>query len=120
MKTSKQNQVGNFEKLVSFTNAQGAVYNPGKGSIKSAALQTLLTQTQGAIQAAYVSRTAYVNAINTRNQALETIPKVATRIIGVLQSSGVSKETLESCKAIKRRFSSSAKKTASAPVANSV
>jgi hypothetical protein len=117
MKTSKHNQVGNFEKLVSFVNAQGAVYNPGKASIKSAALQTLLTQAQGAMQAAYVSRTAYVNAVNARNQALKTVPKMATRIIGGLQASGVSEETLESCKVIKRRFHSPSRKIDSNPAA---
>jgi hypothetical protein len=116
MKTSKHNQVGNFEKLVSFTNAQGAVYNPGKASIESAALQTLLTQAQGAMQAAYVSRTAYVNAVNARNQALKTIPKLTTRIIGGLQASGVSEETLESCKMIKRRFHSPSRKADNSPV----
>lgn len=106
MKTSRQNQVGNFEKLVNFANAQGAVYNPSKASIKSAALQTLLTQAQVSIQAAYVARTAYVNALHARQQALASIPKLATRMIGILQASGVSPETMQACKAIKRRYHS--------------
>ncbi|HYG03825.1 MAG TPA: hypothetical protein VD927_15360 [Chryseosolibacter sp.] len=104
MKSSKHNQVGNFEKLVSFTNAQGAVYNPGKASIKNAALQTLLTQAQGAIKAAHVSQSAFTHAINDRRRALNSIPPMATRLIGYLKASGVSAETLESCRKIKRRL----------------
>lgn len=104
MKHSKNNQVGNFEKLVSFTNAQGAVYNPGKASIKNAALQTLLTQAQGAIKAAHVSQSALTHAINERRRAIRSVAPMATRLAAYLKSSGVSEETLVSCMNIKRRF----------------
>jgi hypothetical protein len=104
MKYSKQNQVGNFEKLVSFTNAQGAVYNPGEDSIKSAALQSLLTQAQGTIQAAYVSRTAYINAVRKRAALAETIPRMATCLLGNLQACKASPETIDAFMMIKRRF----------------
>jgi hypothetical protein len=110
MKKSKLNQVGNFEKLVSFTNAQGPVYNPSKAAIKVAALQTLLTQAQGAIMAADVSRTAYADALHTRQQVFSTIPGLARRIISVLKANGASQDVIDDGLAIKRRFSSQAKK----------
>jgi hypothetical protein len=105
MKNSKLNQVGNFEKLVSFTNAQGPVYNPSKASIEVAALQTLLTQAQGAMQAADVSRTAYEDAINARQQVFKTIPRQARRIIAALKANGAPPEVIDDVMAIKRRFS---------------
>jgi hypothetical protein len=105
MKTSKLNQVGNFGKLVSFTNAQGPVYNPGKASIKVTALQTLLAQAQGAIKAADVSRTAYENAINARQAVIVSIPILARRIVAVLKSNGAPPEVMEDVMTIKRRFS---------------
>ena len=110
MKKSKLNQVGNLEKLVSFANAQGPVYNPSKASIKVAALQTLLTQSQGAIKAADVSRTAYESALNARQEVFSTIPRLGGRLIAVLKANGASPDVVADAMAIKRRFSSQAKK----------
>jgi hypothetical protein len=115
MKKSKQNQVGNFEKLVSFVNAQGAVYNPSKASIKVAALQTLLTQSQGAIKAADVSRNAYDQAVNARQQVMRTIPALAGRIVAFLKVVGASPEVIDECQKIKSRFYSQRSKTNDRP-----
>jgi hypothetical protein len=120
MKKSKVNQVGNFEQLVSFINAQGAVYNPSKASIKGAALQTLLTQAQGAMKAADVSRNAIDNAINARQQVFRTIPSLAGRIVVFLELAGASPEVIDECKAIKRRFNSQGSRSENrAPVSQS-
>lgn len=104
MKKSKLNQVGNFEKLVSFTNAQGLVYNPSKASIKVAALQALLTQVQGSVQAADVSRIAYENALNARQQVFRTVPKHARRIVAALKASGASRDVIDDCVTLYRRY----------------
>jgi len=104
MKNSKSNQVGNFEKLVSFANAQGPVYNPGKASIQVAALQTLLTQAEGAIQAVNVTRVAFEQARNDRHVMLENIPKLARKIIAVLQANDAPGEALDDVKALKRKL----------------
>jgi hypothetical protein len=109
MKNSKLKQVGNFEKLVSFANAQGTVYNPGKAAIKVAALQTLLTQAQVAIQAADVSRSAYEASVNARQELVKAIPKLARRIHSVLKANGAPADVLEDVAIIKRRFTSRAK-----------
>jgi hypothetical protein len=111
MKNSKQNQVGNFEKLVSFVNAQGAVYNPSKASISGAALQTLLTQSQGAIKAADVSHNAYDQAINARQQVIKSLPPTAARIVAFLKVIGASPEVIDECSAIKRRMYGQPSKT---------
>jgi hypothetical protein len=104
MKKSKVNQVGNFEQLVSFINVQGAVYNPSKASIKTAALQILLTQSQGAMKAADVSRNAYDQAVNARQQVFRTIPPLALRITAYLQMVGASREVVDECRTIARRI----------------
>jgi hypothetical protein len=85
------------------------VYNPGKASIKVAAIQTLLTQAQGSLRAADVSRTAYENAINARQPVFDTIPKLGSRVIAALKANGASPEVVADAMAIKRRFSSSGK-----------
>lgn len=110
MKTSKLNQVGNFEKLVSFADAQGPMYNPGKAAIQLAALQTLLTQAQGAIQAADISRAAYENALNARRDLMRTIPKLARRITAVLKANQADAAVIEDAMNIKRRITSRKRK----------
>jgi hypothetical protein len=110
MKTSKVNQVENFEKLLVFCTAQSAVYQPSKESIQVAALNTLLTQARIAMKAADVSRTAYENAINARQPMFSTVHKLASRVIDALKASGVAPEVVEDAMAIKRRFNGPAKR----------
>lgn len=106
----KTNQVGNFEQFVSFCTALGSEYDPSMASIGVSALQAMLVQSKGSLEAADVSRTAYVNARNARQPVFRSIPKLASRIIGALKGSGVSPEMLEDAKLITRRFNSQAKK----------
>lgn len=106
MKKSRSNQVGNFGKAVSFVNAQGPLYNPSKASIQVAALDALLTEAQGSLKAADVSRTAYEQHINARHVVFRAIPRLSRRIISALKASGVSRDALDDVMAIKRRFSS--------------
>src|SRR3954462_6277827 len=106
MKKSKLNQVGNFGKAVSFVNAQGAVYNPSNASIQVAALDALLTQAQGSIKAADVSRTAYEQAIHERQAVFRGIPKLSRRIVATMKANGISADAIEDVMTIKRRFNS--------------
>jgi hypothetical protein len=110
MKKGKTNQVGNFEQFVSFCTALGSEYDPSMDSIKVSALEAMLVKSKGSLEAADVSRTAYVNALNARQPVFNTISALGSRIIGALKGSGVPPELLEDAKLIRRRFYSQAKK----------
>jgi hypothetical protein len=115
MNATQVNQVAAFGKLVGICNAHGALYNPSKASIKAAALNTLLTQAQQSLQAATSARISLENAIVARNQAIDVLPKLATRIVAALKSSGVSAETLAYSKRVKRKLDGSANRKAEPP-----
>lgn len=110
MKSSKKNQVGNFEQLVSFCTAQGSSYHPSMASIGVSALEAMLAQAKGSLEAASVSRTAYEQAINARKEVMKPLPKLARRIIAVLRENHAPKDVIDDCMAIKRRSYSRAKK----------
>lgn len=107
MKKSKVNQVATFEKLLSFCNTHGAMYNPSKAFIQLAALNSLHTKAQHMLKAADVSRTAYENALNARQLVFSGIPKLASRVVDALIASGASPEVIQEAGTIRRRFSSS-------------
>jgi hypothetical protein len=104
MDTGHVKQVAAFEKLLSFCNAHGAMYNPSKASLKVAALNTLLTSAQQSLEAVKTARTAYDNAVNIRNQAFTDLPKLMTRIVNILASTGASEKTVEDAYFYARKF----------------
>jgi hypothetical protein len=104
MDTGHVKQVAAFEKLLSFCNAHGAMYNPSKASLKVAALNTLLTSAQQSLEAVKTVRTAYDNAVNIRNQAFADLPKLMTRIVNILASTDASGKTVEDAYFYARKF----------------
>jgi hypothetical protein len=104
MDTGHVKQVAAFEKLISFCNAHGAMYNPSKASQKVAALNTLLTSAQQSLEAVKTARTAHDNAVNIRAQAFADLPKFMTRIVNILASSDASGKTVEEAYFFARKF----------------
>ncbi len=104
MDTGHVKQVAAFEKLLGFCNAQGAMFNPSKGAIQSAALNSLLTSAQQSLEAVRTARTALNNAVNVRNDTFKGVPKFMTRIVNALAASGASTATLEEAYRYNRKF----------------
>jgi hypothetical protein len=118
MNTGHVKQVAAFEKLLGYCNAHGAMYNPGKASLKVAALNTLLTSAQQSLEAVKTLRTAYDNAVNTRNQAFADLPKFMTRIVNTLASTDASGATVEEAYFFCRKFRPSPKTRMAIPAGN--
>jgi len=95
MNTSHVKQVATFEKLLGFCNAQGAMFNPSRGTIQSTALSSLLTSAQLSLEAVKTARTEYMNAVNTRNEAFNGLPKFMTRVVNTLAANGASAGTVK-------------------------
>src|SRR5687767_12417679 len=104
MNTGNVKQVAAFEKLLGFCNAHGAMYNPSKASLKVAALNTLLTSAQQSLEAVKTLQTAYNNAVNTRNQTFDALPRFMTRIINILASSDATRATVDEAYFFSNRF----------------
>jgi hypothetical protein len=104
MKTGHVKQVAAFEQLLGFCNANGAMYNPSKASMKMTALTALLTSAQQSLQAVDAARNAYLDSIHARKKAFDVLPQFATRIVNVLKTTDVSQERIREANAIRRRF----------------
>jgi len=107
MKTTTQ-QVAAYARLVGFCNTLSPVYNPSNASVKIAALNAMLTQAQGSIDAAISLRNTYEDAVKARRQIFAQLQPLATRIVGALRSCGASDETLAYARNIKRTICQSA------------
>jgi hypothetical protein len=106
MNTGHVKQVAAFEKLLGYCNAHGATYNPGKASLKVAALNTLLTSAQQSLEAVKILRTAYDNAVNSRRQTFDDLPRFMTRIVNTLASTDASRATVDEAYFYSKRFRS--------------
>jgi hypothetical protein len=118
MNTGNVKQVAAFEKLLGFCNAHGAMYNPSKASLKVAALNTLLTSAQQSLEAVKTLQTAYDNAVNTRNQTFNDLPKFMTRVINTLASTDATSATVGEAYFYSKRFNPKAKARPAIPSGN--
>jgi hypothetical protein len=114
MKTNTQ-QVAAYARLVGFCNTLGPVYNPSNATVKIAALNTLLTQAEGSIDAAITLRNTYEDAVKARRQVFANVRPLVIRIVSAVRASGASDETLAYVRTIKRVFTPQAKGKNPAP-----
>lgn len=106
MKNGHVKQVAAFEKLISFCNANGAMFNPSKASLKVAALNTLLTSAQQSLEAVKTASTAFDNAVNIRNQVFNSLPKFMTRVVNTLAASDAHADTVKEAYFFSNKFRS--------------
>ncbi|MBI4929348.1 MAG: hypothetical protein HY841_01190 [Bacteroidetes bacterium] len=102
--TGHAKNVANFEDLISFATGYGTTYNPSKASIKIPALNTLLTNSQGALSTLKTKKTTFDNSTNAREIAFESFKKYCTRIINALEATDASKQTVDDAKTINRKL----------------
>lgn len=104
MKTNDSKQVAAFEKLLGQCNNFGAMFNPSRASIKVAALNTLLTSAQQSLEAVKNARNALTLAINERQDAINTLPKLGTRIINALKTTEAPASLIADANNIRMKF----------------
>jgi hypothetical protein len=102
--TGHAKNVANFEALISFCTGYGVTYNPGKTTIKLAALNTLLASAKTSLTSVNTALPPYNNAVNAREIAFAPLSKLVTRIINALASSNVTKQVVEDAKTIARKI----------------
>ena len=97
-------QVAAWGKLSGLCNALGDAYRPSKESMKSTAMENLLTASQVQIAAVQNAETFLSNAITERKAVFDQIPALATRVIGALEATGASLERINDVNVIRKRF----------------
>jgi hypothetical protein len=96
--------VTNFGSLVSFATSYGASYAPSNPAIFLAALTAKKTQAEANLESVKDTEIPLNKLRGIRRNLFEPLKPLATRIVGVFQSSGASKETIEKAISINRKI----------------
>lgn len=88
----------------------GTNYNPSNNAIKQTALTTLYTNANAKISAVNSSFTNWKNATNARELAFDPLSKLATQILGNLQSLGLPQQTIDDFESLVKKFRSNGSK----------
>lgn len=93
-----------FQTIISYCSSYGSKYNPSQTSLQIANLETQHTNAEAALVEAKKMQVAFTNATNTRAENFQPLKTLAMRIIYALAAGGVSEQTLNSAKTIKRKI----------------
>ena len=105
--TGHAKNAANFKSMIAFVNAYGATYNPSNGEIKTAALDTKLTDANAAMSAVIAAKPAYINAVNARQLEFKDLKPLSTRIVNALAVSGAGAGVIKDAKTINRKIQGS-------------
>lgn len=92
--------VANFEDLISRCSGFGANYNPNFNAIKLGNLNTLRANALNTLSATSAAKMAYESAVNDREIVFKPLKKLATRIMNALKASGVSELVIKDARSI--------------------
>lgn len=115
--TGHAKNVANFEDLISFCTGYGTAYNPSNASIKLTALNAVFTSSKNALAATNNLVPAWKNAVNTREISFTPLSKLITRVVNSLDSSTVSKQSVDDAKTIARKIQGKRASAKTTPVA---
>lgn len=96
--------VANFEDLISRCVGYGATYNPVLNAIKIANMNTLKTSAQTAQSNVLTTNTALKLAQDNQKDLFDTLPALATRIMGAVKACGTTPAIIKDAQSINRKI----------------
>lgn len=108
--TGHAKNVANLLKLNQLIATFGTTYNPSNNAIKTTALATLYTNANTKLSDVNNNFTSWKNATNSRELAFDPLRKEVTQILGALQSSGATQQTIDDLTFQVNKFRSSGSK----------
>ena len=102
--TTNQQNVINFELLITVITTFGDKYNPPIDALKVPTLNDLLQKGKLSLEAVTSAKLVYKGAIAAQNSGFEGFDSLITRIINSLRIIGVPKQTLEQAESIVREL----------------
>ena len=108
--TGHAKNVANLLKLNQLIATFGANYNPSNNAIKATALATLYTNANTKLSDVNNSFTSWKNVINVCELAFDPLRKEVTQLLGALQSSGATQQTIDDLTFQVNKFRSSGSK----------
>ncbi len=107
--------LGKFNQLIA---TFGSNFNPSNPAISATALQTLHANAGAQITAFNVAFANWKNATNNRELAFEPLGKMATQILGALQSLPLPTQTIDDFEVLVKKFRSRTKKSSKTKAAD--
>ena len=104
IETGHARLINNFDLLIAFLVAYGAVYNPSKAAIKVTALNTQLAGARSALNAVNSAIPNLKTAIAAREAAFAILSKLATRIINALKATDAPDQLVENARTYIRKI----------------
>lgn len=96
--------VANFSEIIDHCKSYGNNYNPSKESIQIPNLETLLTNSQLAINNVTENLIAFSNATNLRQNTFNPLKKLSTKLINAVIVTNATKNTIEDAKSINKKI----------------
>ncbi|HYG02960.1 MAG TPA: hypothetical protein VD927_10985 [Chryseosolibacter sp.] len=104
MKTTINQKVAAFDKVLGLCGTLGSRYQPTKESINPSGLQETLQRAKQTMDLVNVWWEANTSAISERAHLYAMLPVFSTRVINSLRLAGASQEVIEDAMMLKRRF----------------
>ncbi len=97
-------QVDSYSRLVDICTGFGGKYNPGRPSLQVESLLNALNGARQAIEAVKLAKTTFDREVNSRLQASEKLPALASGIFRTLSDHGASAATLDDARYFVRQI----------------
>ena len=94
----------NFQDLIAFVTAYGAIYNPSKNLLMLPQLISLKATADTNLADVVTKNTTYNNIVNERVIAFSSLRPLSTRLVNALQITDATKETIKDAKGYNRKM----------------
>ncbi|HFG0472267.1 hypothetical protein [Flavobacterium psychrophilum] len=102
--TGHAKNVANFQNLITFVTAYGAIYNPSKYALQLPQLIALYADADTKLTDVVAKNTAYNNKINERQFAFSGLKSLATRLVNALQTTDATDQIIKDAKGFNRKI----------------
>jgi len=96
--------VESYSRLVDICTGLGGKYNPGHQSLQVESLLNMLNGAKQALEEAKLAKTKFDREVNSRRQAYDKLPTLATSILRTLSDYGASAETMDDARYFVRQI----------------
>ncbi len=96
--------VESYSRLVDICTGLGGKYNPGHQSLQVESLLNMLNGAKQALEEAKLAKTKFDREVNSRRQAYDKLPTLATSILRTLSDYGASVETMDDARYFVRQI----------------
>ena len=102
--TGHARNIENFQRLISFVTAYGAIYNPTNALILLVALNAKLTAANAELDNVSAMLMPFKFAVNEREIAFEPLSKLATRIVNAYAATGTDEKNVADARTFVRKI----------------